>query len=248
LIWFGFIFLFFSTAGSKLPPYILPAFPAAALLVGALWLELWLGPAQRLRRGFLLSYAPVPVIFTGGLFYLLINPLTRLESKYGINPVHINYLILFMAGCLIAAFVFLWVRHYRAVFSTLAGTVISSLLIFIVLIVPSINPYRSTKALAKELDRILPPGEKLVFYFDLSDSALFYTDREAIVLENVGELMEYLASEKPGLFVIDRKYSEVLEKVKGTTCVLGEEGRKLLLGKRESYCGTVGGDYFPAGI
>jgi 4-amino-4-deoxy-L-arabinose transferase-like glycosyltransferase len=34
LIWCGFVLLFFSVSGSKLPPYILPLFPAAALLAG----------------------------------------------------------------------------------------------------------------------------------------------------------------------------------------------------------------------
>jgi len=35
LIWAGFIFVFFSASGSKLPSYILPIFPALALLIGA---------------------------------------------------------------------------------------------------------------------------------------------------------------------------------------------------------------------
>jgi 4-amino-4-deoxy-L-arabinose transferase-like glycosyltransferase len=34
LIWCGFVLLFFSASGSKMPPYILPLFPAAALLAG----------------------------------------------------------------------------------------------------------------------------------------------------------------------------------------------------------------------
>jgi 4-amino-4-deoxy-L-arabinose transferase-like glycosyltransferase len=34
LVWVAFVFLFFSASGSKLPSYILPLFPAAALLVG----------------------------------------------------------------------------------------------------------------------------------------------------------------------------------------------------------------------
>ncbi|MET0733993.1 MAG: glycosyltransferase family 39 protein [Casimicrobiaceae bacterium] len=34
LVWIAFVFLFFSASGSKLPSYILPLFPAAALLVG----------------------------------------------------------------------------------------------------------------------------------------------------------------------------------------------------------------------
>ena len=35
LLWAGFIFVFFSASGSKLPSYILPIFPALALLTGA---------------------------------------------------------------------------------------------------------------------------------------------------------------------------------------------------------------------
>ncbi|HEV2008850.1 MAG TPA: glycosyltransferase family 39 protein, partial [Burkholderiales bacterium] len=35
LLWTGFIFIFFSVSGSKLPSYILPIFPALALLIGA---------------------------------------------------------------------------------------------------------------------------------------------------------------------------------------------------------------------
>ena len=35
LVWSAFIFVFFSLSGSKLPSYILPMFPALALLIGA---------------------------------------------------------------------------------------------------------------------------------------------------------------------------------------------------------------------
>lgn len=34
LVWCGFVLLFFSVSGSKMPPYILPIFPTAALLTG----------------------------------------------------------------------------------------------------------------------------------------------------------------------------------------------------------------------
>ena len=37
LIWAGFILFFFSVSGSKLPSYILPIFPALALLIAAYW-------------------------------------------------------------------------------------------------------------------------------------------------------------------------------------------------------------------
>ncbi|HEX8010539.1 MAG TPA: glycosyltransferase family 39 protein [Casimicrobiaceae bacterium] len=40
LVWAGFIFVFFSASGSKLPSYILPIFPALALLIGWQWTRL----------------------------------------------------------------------------------------------------------------------------------------------------------------------------------------------------------------
>ena len=42
------------------------------------------------------------------------------------------------------------------------------------------NPYRSTKGFALKLDRMLAPGEKMVFGRVMRDSALFYTNRKAL--------------------------------------------------------------------
>jgi len=229
LIWFGAVFLFFSAASSKLSPYILPLFPAAALLVGTLWHELLKSPTKRLRLGFLLSAIPLPLIFIPGFFYVLIQPPIRLEFKYGINMLHVKILVLFMAVIVTAAFFLLLKRRYRSSFSALAGMAVFSILIFILLIVPHINPYRSTKGLAKQMDALLPPGEKMVFYYDLRDSALFYTDRKALVLLTPEQLRNYFASDKKAYCVLDRNYFERFEDLKQTAFILGREGRKLLI-------------------
>lgn len=54
LVWSAFVFLFFSKSGSKLPSYILPLFPALALLLGR---SATLLPARALRLHFLLPAA-----------------------------------------------------------------------------------------------------------------------------------------------------------------------------------------------
>ena len=41
LIWSALVFVFFSVSGSKLPPYILPVFPAVSMVVAALFREKW---------------------------------------------------------------------------------------------------------------------------------------------------------------------------------------------------------------
>jgi hypothetical protein len=134
-----------------------------------------------------------------------------------------------MAVIVTAAFFLLLKRRYRSSFSALAGVAVSSILIFILLIVPHINPYRSTKGLAKQMDALLPPGEKMVFYYDLRDSALFYTNRKALVLLTPEQLRNYFASDKKAYCVLDRNYFERFEDLKQTAFILGKEGRKLLI-------------------
>jgi 4-amino-4-deoxy-L-arabinose transferase-like glycosyltransferase len=48
LVWFWTIFTFFSISAAKLPTYIVPAYPAAALLIGS-WFDICLNDATRFR-------------------------------------------------------------------------------------------------------------------------------------------------------------------------------------------------------
>ena len=61
LIWAGFIFVFFSVSGSKLPSYILPIFPALALLMGARLAEIR-------GRTLALQLLPIALLAAAGLY------------------------------------------------------------------------------------------------------------------------------------------------------------------------------------
>jgi len=236
LLWLGVVFVFFSTASSKLSPYILPLFPAAALLVGDLWHTLLKTPTKGLRWGFVFSLFPLLIIFLAGLIYIWLNPLTRLEYKYGIDLVRINALVFLMFAGVAVAFLLLLKRHYAGSFTALAGMVVAAILYFDILVVPAINPYRSTKGLAATLDAMLPPGEKMLFFEDLRDSALFYTDRLAAVLREPERLMERMSRDEQTLCVIDRKHFENLEDLQKVVYVIATEGSKLLISnKRPGY-------------
>jgi 4-amino-4-deoxy-L-arabinose transferase-like glycosyltransferase len=63
LLWAAVIFLFFSASGSKLPSYILPIFPALALVVG--WQLLTLSDA-------LLAHLTLTLVVAAGLFTLVV--------------------------------------------------------------------------------------------------------------------------------------------------------------------------------
>lgn len=231
LIWFLVIFLFFSMAVSKLETYILPAFPAVALLVGRVWHELMTAPSPALRKGAAWSFVPLPFFFLAATGYIMVKhpKAGKLQALYGMNLHDMSGLwITLTVISAIALFSFIF-RRYRASFAALAATFFAGFLVFLTAYVPLMDPYRSTRGLAREMDALLAPGERLVFYWTLRDSALFYTDRRAIVLHSERELLDYLASDKKALCVIERDQYQQLERAAEISSVLAEEGNKLLI-------------------
>lgn len=234
IVWLVVVFFFFSVASSKLATYILPLFPPVSLLVGRLWHELLKAPTPWLRKGFSYSFITLLGILALATFYIWINPPVRFESLYGVHLTRLNYLLLWIVGGGAASFCLFLNKNFRASFSTMAGTVVSVVLFIILAMLPSIDAYRSTKGLARELDMMLPPGGKLVFFDKLRDSALFYTNRRAIVLSAPQQLKDFLASDSRVFCVIDREDFEKFDRLRHTTYVLGREGRKLLISNRQS--------------
>jgi 4-amino-4-deoxy-L-arabinose transferase-like glycosyltransferase len=234
VLWFGTMLLFFSAASSKLPTYILPSFPAAALLVGVLWHDLIYVNPDKLRKGFLYSYVPIVVILMLALVYIMINPPTRLESKYGIDLLRVNVVACTIATIAVFGGIMLVLKHYRAFFAANVGLMISGIILFIVLIVPLINPYRSSKGVAQKLDAILPPGEKFVFYREIRDSALFYTNRRAIVLYVPKQVLKHMSSNTKAYCVIEKKHFQELERLQEISEVLDQEGRDLVIAAKTS--------------
>jgi len=180
ILWFSVTFLFFSAASSKGNAYLLPLFPAASLLVGSLWRELFEVPTPWLRKGFIYSFLPLVLIIVGGLIYPLVDPPTIVRDRYGVDLMQINLFGFILVVIIALSFVALLKKHYRVCFGVTSGLVVLGGLVFIVLVAPVVNPYRSTIRLAQKYDTLAAPGEKMVFFRQIRDSALFYSDRKAI--------------------------------------------------------------------
>jgi hypothetical protein len=231
-LWFAVIFLFFSAASSKLGTYILPSFPAASLLVGILWHELLKAPTDGLRKGFFYSFLPLVVIYSLGLVYLVITPPAMLMTRYGLDLRLINFLGVFLVGVSLIAFILLLYGRYQAFFFVNAGLVISAILLFMVLILPAMIPFRSTKTLAIKMDALVPPGEPLVCFDSRRDTALFYTGRKGLFLHDYKQLIQYLISHKGSFAIVDednlRKFP-ILNKV---AQIVEREGNAVLMTAR----------------
>ena len=231
LCWFAAIFLFFSAASSKLETYLLPAFPAVALLIGKLWHEMLEAAGAGLRRGLGWSLAPLPVLFLGATLYIMIkHPAARkLQQLYGMNLYDMSGLLIIVTVILLIAFLLFSYRKYWPAFLALAATFAVGFLFFVAVYAPQMDPYRSTRTLTREMDRMLPAGEPLVFFWRLRDSGLFYTNRRATILYTEKELDDYLTSGKTALCVIEREQYRQMPQIVALSSILDQEGNKVLI-------------------
>jgi len=229
VLWFSAIFLFFSAASSKGNTYLLPLFPAASLLVGILWRELFEAPTPWLRKSFLYSFLPYVVIMTLAMLYVWINPPTIVEARYGIDLNLMKWIAVPLVSFLIFCFFMFLRSHYQLFFAGNIGMVVCEFLLFFVLVAPMMSPYRSTKALALRLHERVTPGKALVFYDVIMETALFYTDRRGVLLRNRGELIEYLKSNPQAFVVIEKEYYEDIPVLKNISEVVDKEGNTMVI-------------------
>lgn len=237
VVWFLVIFLFFSVARSKLPTYVLPMFPAIACLVGFLWHDLLKNPTPALRRGFLYSFLLVLGLFAVSAIYFYVNPPENFEPDYGLDLLQFKLHGLAFLGILTLPWGLFLKRKLKACFFALAGAIVLAMLFALLVVVPLMNPYRSTKGFALRLDRMLAPGEKLVFGRVMRDSALFYTNRKALLLTTRKELTSFLGSDERVFCVIRRSLIERLietdDKLRGMVHVIDQEGHKAIVSNKK---------------
>jgi len=196
VIWFAAVFIFFSIASSKLGTYILPLFPAAALLVGALLHDLISGSSKGLDKGIFYSTLPVAIIPPLALIYLILFPPVNLKADTGIELKWIYCIAAWLVACCAISLGLAVKMKYRVFIGSIVGTVITVMLFSLIILVPPIEPFRSGKELARKIDHLLEPTEDLVFYLKARDTFLFYTNRKAAVLKTPDELRDYMASDK----------------------------------------------------
>jgi 4-amino-4-deoxy-L-arabinose transferase-like glycosyltransferase len=232
LIWVGAIFVFFSLATAKLESYILPVFPATALLFALYWHDALSDPTPSRRRGLLWSWSPVVALMVTAAIYVWVVPPISLQVKAGLDLPRVYGFIWTVAALVILVFVLLWIRKTASAFGTIIVLTGTAMVLFNLVLAPPVGPFRATKDLGLRLDQRLPPGEKYVFYQRIRDSAMFYTDREAIVLERPTDIQELMQSEKREYCILDERRLKELEGLKDLFFVLDQDGNKYLISNR----------------
>ncbi|HYL98455.1 MAG TPA: glycosyltransferase family 39 protein, partial [Blastocatellia bacterium] len=198
--------LFFSLSESKLPSYILPAFPGAAILIGLqldkVWTSATLGRSLRLAN-----------VLTSVLTIGLAAVIPVYVHKESIGAIGADRLLLWMP--LVVAGLGALSLCSRKLTRSIACTALLvpvMLTCAFVLVLPPIRQKLGIKDLSIAAAKALRPGEKIGLYLDKEYAPVFYAQgrimcggkvSDVLDARTTGDLVDALSS-VPGLVVITR--------------------------------------------
>ena len=189
LLWFFFIFTFFTASSTKLPTYIFPCFVSLALITGKLWDDILSGGAlSPLIKWFKASY--YFLILASVL--VLIGVWIFLNVRYhsiALSAVIVGAFFLFGIAISFTAFIN---KKFIAPLFLIAYSVAVMLYPLNTMILPGIEDGESSKSLSRELLKFYKEGERIGCEHDYRAGIAFYTDKipsEIVYSTTLHELM-----------------------------------------------------------
>ncbi|HEX16025.1 MAG TPA: glycosyltransferase family 39 protein [Deltaproteobacteria bacterium] len=176
LSWFAAGFLFFSLAQAKRGLYLLPLYPAAALLVAVLWRD------EDLRKGLLrtpLLVLAAVLVFTGMVVPFPVMLWGRKYLQHALEIGVVTGVMLTSGGTV------LWLSVKKIRRPSLALVLVVSLTSILWLygvwrIFPEVNPYKSARPLSERVLEVMAPEDSLAVYKLQGAEFNFYTGRVPI--------------------------------------------------------------------
>jgi 4-amino-4-deoxy-L-arabinose transferase-like glycosyltransferase len=194
LIWCGFVLLFFSASGSKLPSYILPLFPAGALLTG------WrLASISGSRLAW--QIAPMSLLGLGGLLalpFIRTSGDTPVELIQAFKPWIAAAALIALLGAAYAA----WVARRGNVPRAVLVTGLAALLATQLLVTghESLSPSMSAYRMAQQVKPYLKPGIPFYSVGTYDQTLDFYLGRTMTLVQFRDE-MDYGLQQEPQLAI-----------------------------------------------
>jgi 4-amino-4-deoxy-L-arabinose transferase-like glycosyltransferase len=237
LVWFVAIFMFFSFSKGKRELYILPLYPAAAVVVGNFWDHYLSTPNHDPKRESWVSlpiYGIAVLLFIMGVILYSIPLVAHISTDHTSKVVGAilkgaqrgaNYLsyvpygsyapfIFLLLGSGILFFLAQRFRHKAAVFVLIVATVGISFFYGTRFIFPKVDPYKSARFLSQEILQTVKPGEKLAMYGGFAVGPYnFYTGIVPIIdIASDDEMAIFFRSKEKVFCLIQNHEYEALKK------------------------------------
>jgi 4-amino-4-deoxy-L-arabinose transferase-like glycosyltransferase len=216
-LWAVLPFVFFSVSNAKLPHYILPIFPALALLTGRAITET---VADETRRRWSWLYAPLAIVVSLVLYLVcaILWPHLLAAQIRATVLQKSSAILIYGLSCLLVFGVFInaqlrdrW-REQKAAYVSLSVGLALFLGLVGQLVIPA-SSRRSSKDLAEEAARFINPGDRIVLYDTYLEGLPFYLDidRPIWLVQSVekGNVMGsfYVGEQRP---VTSAAYGQIL--------------------------------------
>jgi 4-amino-4-deoxy-L-arabinose transferase-like glycosyltransferase len=176
VLWCGIVIVFYSLARTKLPNYVLPVYPLAAVGVAAMWdgmLEGWTAARSRaLAASAVLLVALVAVMYAGIAHYLSkLYPAQFRELSHILFPPAI-----FLAAGVAATVGLLVAGRRAAAFAALCAAMALAWLGVITWVVPRVEAEKPMPRAARAIAAAWRPGDRILGYrLDIDSSLIYYS-------------------------------------------------------------------------
>lgn len=177
ILWIGIVFIFFSIPHSKMITYILPVFPALALLVG----NYFSIAAEQIERREIF-YGMITLIIMNLVFSITLLLLAYFQWEFIPSTFHANLkamVIILVLSSLATLFLFKQ-RKLFPLFMTLSVSTILFLL-SLTLGAKYLN-FNSAKPLIMDLKSIIQPQDEVVSYFKFHQDVPIYLERRTTIV------------------------------------------------------------------
>lgn len=241
-IWFIVVFFIFFFFGKKVSRYILPLYPAIALITADI-----IGDRKTLLRSisFVLTGLWIFIIVginTLGLYKALIDP-----ELFLIIQQHISICNITLIGLLIIVLGIYGIRRRRLIYPVLIS--IFTLLMFIQYVIPVEKDYYSPKPFCIMLQEVVSDKDELYAYKSWDNTIRYYYGKHVDIIRSKDELLglidlsnspEYKRTEGGGkiyFFMWDDVYEELPAEIKGKTEIV-QTGYKVMENKVVLICNS----------
>jgi 4-amino-4-deoxy-L-arabinose transferase-like glycosyltransferase len=212
LVWFALVFLFFSLAQAKRELYILPVYPAAALMVGKFWADVGTkkeGDPRLLSWPLLLMLA---ILFVTGAAAPFMAP--KFGHRYLTNALEIGLATaaIFAGGSLFAFFSYRS-KQKALTFFIIVGMMFTFGLYGVFRVFPEINRYKSARPLSQAVANMMGPDDQLGVYGLEGADYNYYTGCNRMIRFEDEEALKASLRSSARLFCImeERAYNTLKE-------------------------------------